>query len=236
MIEMNHISKIYRMGDYDLHALDDVSLSIACGEYIAVCGPSGSGKTTLMQIIGCIDFPDNGTYLLDSEDVCRCTDNELADIRNQKIGFVFQKFNLLPKFDALDNVLIPLLYRGIKREEGLLLAREKLEMVGLGNWLHHRPNQLSGGQQQRVAIARALVGDPAILLADEPTGNLDSQVGEDILTIFEQLHAAGKTVVVITHDPGIAERAERIIRLKDGRIVSSEPQKKRVPVTANDRS
>lgn len=221
MIDLMNIVKIYRSGEIEFKALDDISLQIKEGEFVAVCGPSGSGKTTLMQIIGCIDFPDSGEYYLEEENVLLHSENKLAEIRNRKIGFVFQKFNLLPKFDALMNVQLPLLYRGEDKEAAGIKAEETLKLVGLLDRKNHLPNQMSGGQQQRVAIARALVGDPPIILADEPTGNLDSVSGQEIIDVFIDLNKMGKTVVMITHDPEIAGRAGRIIFLRDGRVINT---------------
>jgi len=219
MIELKNIVKIYKTGDIAFRALDEVSIKIKEGEFVAICGPSGSGKTTLMQIIGCIDFPDSGAYQLDGEDVFQYDEDKLAEIRNLKIGFVFQKFNLLPKFDALMNVQIPLLYRGTDKELSRQKAQEMLNLVGLGGRIHHLPNQMSGGQQQRVAIARALVGEPPIILADEPTGNLDSISGEEILNTFMRLNDMGKTVIIITHDPNIASLAKKTIHVRDGKVI-----------------
>lgn len=221
VIVMRNIVKVYKNGALEVNALENVSLTVENGEFIAVSGPSGSGKSTLMQIIGCIDYPTEGEYELDGEDVLKHTENRLADIRNKKIGFVFQKFNLLPKFDALTNVEIPLIYRGEDRKVSRERAIKVLKMVGLGDRIHHRPNELSGGQQQRVAIARALAGNPPLILADEPTGNLDSKVGKEIMDTFIELNQSGKTIVIITHDPGVAQRAKKIIYLQDGRIKDS---------------
>jgi putative ABC transport system ATP-binding protein len=223
LIRLEDISKVYRMGDVQVHALRGVSLSIDEGEFVAIMGPSGSGKSTLMNVIGCLDQPSGGNYWLDGTDVGRLNDNQLASIRNRKIGFVFQTFNLLARTTAFQNVTLPLIYAGIGSRERRDRARSALEAVGLGDRLHHRPNELSGGQQQRVAIARALVTEPAIILADEPTGNLDSRSGEEIMRIFHQLNAErGITVLFVTHDPDIAAETRRIVRIHDGLIHSDE--------------
>ena len=222
MIVMRNMVKVYKNGKLEIRALDGVSLTVVKGEFIAVAGPSGSGKSTLMQIIGCIDPPTEGEYILDGQDVLKHSEDDLAEIRNQKIGFVFQKFNLLPKFDALTNVEIPLIYRGEDRKVSREKAIKVLKAVGLGDRVHHRPNELSGGQQQRVAIARALAGNPPLILADEPTGNLDSRAGREIMDIFNELNQSGQTLVIITHDPGVAQKAGRIIYLQDGRIVEEK--------------
>jgi putative ABC transport system ATP-binding protein len=220
MIETKALTKIYRMGDQEIRALDGVSLSIPKGAFVALIGSSGSGKSTLMHILGCLDRPDAGQYLLDAEDVSRLSDNRLAEIRNRRIGFVFQTFNLLPRITALENVEVPLLYRGERKPRAKAL--EVLQRVGLADRKGHHPNQLSGGQRQRVAIARAIVTDPDILLADEPTGNLDTTTGEEILEIFAELNQQGVTVIVVTHEPEIAARCRKMIRLRDGRIVGEE--------------
>jgi putative ABC transport system ATP-binding protein len=216
VIEAKDLKKIYKMGEFEVHALDGVSLDIYKGEMVSIMGPSGSGKSTLMNILGCLDLPTSGEYILDSESVGKMSDDQLAGIRNRKVGFVFQSFNLLSRSTALANVELPLRYAGVK-EGRLKRAREALEIVGLGDRVNHRPMELSGGQQQRVAIARALINDPAILMADEPTGNLDSKSGKEIMELIVRLNKErGTTVIVVTHDPNVAERTQRVIRLKDG--------------------
>jgi putative ABC transport system ATP-binding protein len=222
MIQLEGVTKIYRMGEVELRALDNVDLTIAEGELVAIMGPSGSGKSTMMNILGCLDVPTEGSYHLDGIDVAARTDNELAAIRNRKIGFVFQSFNLIPRTSASRNVELPLVYSGTK--DRVARARRALEQVGLGNRQKHLPNELSGGQQQRVAIARALVTDPAMLLADEPTGNLDSASSVEIMKLLVGLNDAGRTVVLITHEEEIARFAKRVIRLRDGRIVTDRAE------------
>jgi putative ABC transport system ATP-binding protein len=219
VIELVGIHKHYLMGDQEVRALDGVDLFIDRNEYVALIGPSGSGKSTLMNLLGCLDTPSAGHYLLNGRDTATLDDNELARVRNREVGFVFQSFHLLPRMSVLDNVMQPLVYRGLPRAERRRRAVESLERVGLGNRLDHRPNQLSGGQRQRVAVARALVGEPSLLLADEPTGNLDSRTSEEIMALFDALHAQGQTVVVVTHEPDIAAHCHRTVRIGDGRIV-----------------
>lgn len=218
VIALRNVSKHYQMGENVVKALDHVSLNVDRGEFVAILGPSGSGKSTLMNIIGCIDIVDEGDYILDGKDIKVRDEDELADVRNQKVGFVFQKFNLLAKFSALHNVALPLLLRGVGRAEAYHEAETLLIKVGLGERLHHKPNELSGGQQQRVSIARAMVGKPDILLADEPTGALDSQSGEEILKLFKSFHEEGVTIIVITHDQEVADVASRIVTIKDGHL------------------
>ena len=219
MIELSAIVKRYTMGEEIVNALRGVDLSIARNEYVALTGPSGSGKSTLMNILGCLDTPTEGHYVLNGRDVAGMADDELAHVRNREIGFVFQSFHLLPRQSVLQNVMQPLVYRGVARAERVRRATEALTKVGLGNRLDHRPNQLSGGQRQRVAVARALVGEPSLLLADEPTGNLDSQTSAEIMALFDALHAQGQTVIIVTHEPDIAAHCHRVLRVFDGRIV-----------------
>ena len=231
MIRLTGIVKRYVMGEETLMALAGVDLHIGRNEYVALIGPSGSGKSTLMNLIGCLDTPSAGTYVLNGRDTSTMNDNELAQVRNQEIGFVFQSFHLLPRLTVLENVMQPLVYRGMPRAERKALATEALEKVGLGNRLGHRPNQLSGGQRQRVAVARALVGKPSILLADEPTGNLDSRTSAEIMALFDEVHRSGQTVVVVTHEPDIAAYCERTLRVNDGKIVQDTRNPPRVPGT-----
>ena len=219
LIELKDVYKIYHMGDEDVHALDGVSLTIDKGEFVAIVGQSGSGKSTAMNIIGCLDVPTAGTYKLNGRDVGRMSRDELAEIRNELLGFIFQQYNLLPKLSLMENVEVPLVYAGVPRGERHRRAAAALERVGLGDKLRNKPNQLSGGQQQRVSIARALVRNPPLILADEPTGALDSHTGREVLGMLQELHNEGHTVVLITHDNSIAVQAERIIRLEDGRVV-----------------
>ncbi len=220
MIKLSGIHKTYQMGDQTVRALQGIDLHIARNELVAFIGASGSGKSTMMNIVGCLDRPSEGQYILNGRDVATMSSDELALVRNADIGFIFQSFHLLPRASALDNVAQPLIYRGIAPHERRRMATAALERVGLGGRMHHRPNELSGGQRQRVAIARALVGDPAILLADEPTGNLDSTTSAEILALIEQLHQGGQTVVIVTHEPEIAARCQRVVRLQDGRVIS----------------
>lgn len=219
MIQISNMSKVYRMGDNVVNALNDVSLHIRQHEFVAIIGPSGSGKSTLMNMIGCLDTPTSGSYMLDGVEVSKLRDDELAEIRNYKIGFIFQSFNLLQKLTAVENVELPLIYQGIAARERLARSSEVLSSIGLGDRLHHKPNELSGGQQQRVAIARALVSRPPILLADEPTGALDSKSGIEIMKILKDLHEKGNTIIVITHDNDIAMQAKRLVRINDGKII-----------------
>ena len=218
LIETRDLWKTYQMGDEQIHALRGVTIEIERGEYVAIMGPSGSGKSTLMNLIGCLDTPSRGTYLLNGKEVSQMNDNELARIRNEEIGFVFQTFNLLPRATALHNVELPLVYAGVAKKDRLERAKTALDRVELTPRMHHRPNELSGGQRQRVAIARALVNNPSILLADEPTGNLDSKTGVEIMALFDRLHAGGNTIILVTHEAEIAAHAHRTIAIRDGGI------------------
>jgi putative ABC transport system ATP-binding protein len=222
IISTSKIAKIYKMGTEVVNALQSVSIDIDKGEYVAFMGPSGSGKSTLMNIIGCLDTPTSGQYILNTNDVSHLTENELAEIRNKEIGFVFQTFNLLPRASSLDNVALPLIYAGLGKAEREERAIEALESVGLGDRYMHKPNELSGGQRQRVAIARALVNDPSIILADEPTGNLDTKTSYDIMDLYQKLHDRGNTIIMVTHEDDIAHYAHRIIRLRDGLVETDE--------------
>lgn len=228
VISIRDLGKTYQMGTTQVHALKTVDIDIQQNEFVALMGPSGSGKSTLMNLLGCLDTPSKGKYILSGENVGELEDGELATIRNKRIGFVFQTFNLLPRLTSLDNVALPLVYAGLTKSQRNQKAMEVLERVGLGDRVDHKPNELSGGQRQRVAIARALVNDPALILADEPTGNLDSKTSYEIMDIFEQLHREGNTIILVTHEPDIAEHAHRIVRLRDGLIESDE---KNVPVS-----
>jgi putative ABC transport system ATP-binding protein len=233
MIKLVNVRKVYRMGQTEVEALKDINIHIAAGELVAIMGPSGSGKSTLMNILGCLDRVTEGTYELDGRLVSDRDERDLAKVRNRHLGFVFQTFNLLPRMTALRNVEQPLLYAGVSGRERRQRAEAALQRVGLGDRMHHRPNELSGGQRQRVSIARALVNRPSIILADEPTGALDSRTGEEIMGLFQELHADGATVIVVTHEPDVAEHVNRIIRVRDGRIVSDQPVAS--PVRAADR-
>jgi|SRR5581483_6449699 len=226
LIRVSHLTKIYNVGTTETTALSDVSFAVEKGEFVAIMGPSGSGKSTLMHMIGALDTPTSGTYILDGSDVSKLTDDQLAEIRNKKIGFVFQAFNLLPRTSSLKNVMLPLVYAGIQKDEREKRAKKYLEMVGLGDRLNHTTNQLSGGQMQRVAIARALAMNPALLLADEPTGNLASVQGEEIMGIFKKLNKEGHTIVMITHEPDIASHAKRVIMIRDGKIISDKKNRR----------
>jgi putative ABC transport system ATP-binding protein len=222
LIAFQNISRLYQMGSETIHALRDVSLEIERGEYVAIMGPSGSGKSTLMNLVGCLDTPSSGRYELNGTDVSEMNDNELAEIRNREIGFVFQTFNLLPRSTALHNVELPLIYSGLNAEQRRQMALDALDQVGLSDRIHHKPNELSGGQRQRVAVARALVNKPSIVLADEPTGNLDSKTGREILALFDELSRKGNTLIVVTHEEAVARHARRILRIRDGLIASDE--------------
>ncbi len=227
LLELKNIGKRYIIGSEEINALQKIDLNIEKGEYVALMGPSGSGKSTLMNIIGCLDTPASGQYFLNGKEVSSMTENELAEIRNKEIGFIFQTFNLVPRSNALENVALPLVYAGIKKDERDRRAKESLTKVGLVDRMTHRPNELSGGQRQRVAVARALVNNPSIILADEPTGNLDSKTSEEIMKLFDEIHKLGNTIIVVTHEEDIAQHALRIVRIKDGMIESDKVNVKR---------
>lgn len=220
LLSLRNIYKVYKTGDSKVYALKDVSLSIDKGEFVAIIGQSGSGKSTLMNILGCLDVPTKGDYILDNKSISELSDDQLSEIRNQKIGFIFQGFNLIPSLSAIENVELPLIYRGVQKIERRKLAHDSLCKVGLSGRLNHKPSEMSGGQQQRVAIARAITGEPAIILADEPTGNLDSKSGKIVMDILKNLNLEGKTIILITHDNKIAENADRIIKISDGNVIS----------------
>lgn len=223
IISIENLKKTYVMGKEQVHALKSISLDINKNEYVALMGPSGSGKSTLMNLLGCLDTPTSGQYMLNDTDVSNMTDSELAEVRNRQIGFVFQTFNLLPRLSSLDNVALPLVYSGMSKRDRVNRAQEVLESVGLGDRVDHKPNELSGGQRQRVAIARALVNNPSIILADEPTGNLDTKTSIEIMEIFEKIHDRGNTIILVTHEPDISEHAHRIVRLRDGLVETDMP-------------
>lgn len=221
-ISLTDVTKVYQMGDNIVHALAGVTLGICAGEFTAIMGPSGSGKSTMMNILGCLDRPTSGSYILDNQEVAIMNDDGLALTRNKKIGFVFQSFNLLPRMSAVQNVALPLVYGGVDSKTRIARAENSLRLVGLEKRMDHRPNELSGGQRQRVAIARALVNDPTIIMADEPTGNLDTKSGEEVMAIFKELHLQGRTIILVTHEPDIAEHALRVIYMRDGNIVRDD--------------
>lgn len=218
LIQINKMYKVYNPGENEVRALDGIDLTIRKGEFVAIIGHSGSGKSTLMNVIGCLDIPSSGSYILNGKDVSQMTDNELSDVRNQEIGFIFQGFNLIPNLDAVNNVELPLIYRGIDKKRRREVSKQALKRVGLEQRMKHKPSEMSGGQQQRVAVARAIAAKPPIILADEPTGNLDTRSTEEILQILKDLHHAGRTVIVITHDPDIAAQARRVVTIRDGMI------------------
>lgn len=221
-ILLSNVTKVYKLGGETVNALAGLTVSISPGEFTAVMGPSGSGKSTLMNILGCLDRPTSGSYLLDGQEVATLNDDELATTRNKKIGFVFQSFNLLPRMSTLENVALPMVYAGVDKKERLARSAQVLAMVGLQERMNHRPNELSGGQRQRVAIARSLVNDPTIIMADEPTGNLDTKSGDEVMAIFSELNAQGRTIILVTHEPEIAEYAKRVVYVRDGRIERDE--------------
>jgi len=233
LIDIRDITKVYDMGEERVRALDGVTLGVERGEYVAIMGPSGSGKSTLMNLIGCLDTPSSGSYVLNGREVAQMSDDELAQIRNEEIGFVFQTFNLLPRTTALQQVELPLVYSGVAKKERRDRAVRALAAVGLGDRMGHHPNELSGGQRQRVAVARALINDPSILLADEPTGNLDSQTGTEIMALFDELNARSNTIILVTHEEDIAAHARRIVRLRDGKVREDRPNEERVRATTS---
>lgn len=224
LLMLNHINKSYSLGNEKVQVLFDINLHVYPGEFIAILGPSGSGKSTLMNIIGCMDTADDGQFFLSNEAVHQADDAKMTRIRNQHIGFIFQRYQLIPKYDVLQNTIMPLLIRGVSHKEAVQTATEKLTLLGMGERLHHKPSELSGGQQQRVSIARALVGNPAILLADEPTGALDSKTGQDVLQLFQELNDLGNTILMITHDPGVGKKAQKIVRIVDGHLYQNNEQ------------
>ncbi len=234
VIRTEKISRRYKMGDEIIHALKSVSISINFGEYVAFMGPSGSGKSTLMNIVGCLDTPTSGSYVLNKRDVSRLSEDELAEIRNKEIGFVFQTFNLLPRASSLDNVALPLIYAGYNKKDRDAMAKKALEDVGLGDRYHHKPNELSGGQRQRVAIARALINNPSIILADEPTGNLDTKTSYEIMNLFAELHKKGNTIIMVTHEEDIANYAHRVVFMRDGNIERDEINENPIQVNLID--
>jgi putative ABC transport system ATP-binding protein len=232
IIRLEKICRFYQVGTETVKALNNINLSIYKNEFVAMMGPSGSGKSTLMNILGCLDTPTSGTYILNGVDVSKMTDNELAEVRNKEIGFIFQTFNLLPRYTALENVILPLIYAGVAKQERIEKAKAALDHVNLSDRMHHRPNELSGGQRQRVAIARALVNKPSIVLADEPTGNLDSKTSVEIMGLLEEIHDEGNTIILVTHEPDIALHAHRIIKLRDGQVESDEQNHEKISAKA----